>query len=266
MKKTIIYFFIFIGHFSAANLFAKGINYYEDLMKINGNYLSDRKGFQYVNKIDFLSHFVKKAQEIEKDNSLDDEQKKYLVALAMFSSVPKRHSYELTEKEKKSHCQRVKNIREDFAETVEKENQKNKEMRSDAFRLLGDMYRFEGENCVGKSFIFRVPKYKKSLKNIEKALEINPQNMLAQISYGAYKYSAPKIGGGDIDVAIKSFRTAVEKGTKVERFFGYAWLAVALWKKNGDLKQAQSTLEKARDIFPKTKGLGYFQMKINNKK
>jgi tetratricopeptide (TPR) repeat protein len=116
---------------------------------------------------------------------------------------------------------------------------------ADAYRLLGDFY---GRLTSFKGIFSRMRYGGRSFKHHEKALQMDPNSVLALIGSGADKLNAPSGFGGDVDGALATFKKAAELAPGSPR--PYVWQGRAYVKlKQFDL--ARQSFEKAVGIDPK---------------
>ena len=117
---------------------------------------------------------------------------------------------------------------------------------SDVHRLLADTYqRLMNYNGV----LYAMGKASKTVKLLQKALDLDPQNYRAYISLGTYCFYAPAISGGSVDKAITMFTKALESEDEFDRFCAYIWLGDTYGKRK-DYETAQRYLQEALDIYP----------------
>lgn len=119
------------------------------------------------------------------------------------------------------------------------------EKSADAHSLLADCY---GRKIGLGVAMFAGPKYGPKVQQENKrALELDPQSARAYASLGRQYFEAPKMFGGDLDNAIKSFRKSTELDPKSDETF--VWLASALRKK-GDAAGAEQAIAQALQLNP----------------
>jgi len=114
----------------------------------------------------------------------------------------------------------------------------------DAYRLLGDYY---GRLSVFRGVLGRMRYGARSMKNHNKAQEMDPRNVLTVIGVGTDKLFAPSAFGGDVNDAVALFTKAVAMAPSSP--LGHVWLGRAYVKlKKHDL--ARQHFEKALALEP----------------
>lgn len=201
--------------------------------------------------------FQKEIELVNADTTLNEQDKKYLATLAGYLAAKVLHLPKSTEEMKEKYCDEMEVLLDSFEEDIEKwekDKAQKANIRSDGYRLVGDLNIFYANRCIGP-FFRRMPRLVGSVKSYKKAMELDPNNMWAHISYGTYKHNAPKIGGGSVKEAIEEFSLAAEKGNELERYFAYCWLAMAYAKDAGKdeakKQKAFDAIAQAKKIYPK---------------
>jgi tetratricopeptide (TPR) repeat protein len=116
----------------------------------------------------------------------------------------------------------------------------------DAYRLLGDYY---GRLSVFRGALGRLRYGAASMKNHNKAQEMDPRNVLTVIGVGTDRMFAPSAFGGDMNQAVALFAKAVEMAPSSP--LGHVWLGRAYAKlKKHDL--ARQHFEKALALEPRS--------------
>ncbi len=118
---------------------------------------------------------------------------------------------------------------------------------ADVYALLGRIHQLQmGINPVGtviSAAISEVP----ALEEYRKALELDPNNVEAEMGLGTYYLFAPRFLGGDRDRAIKHLKRAARLDPR--NIEVWTWLSVAL-REDGDLDKARESLNTALALDP----------------
>jgi len=119
---------------------------------------------------------------------------------------------------------------------------------SDAHALLGTLYGMKivlDDNPLA-GMIYGP----KSKKELEKAVELDPDNPWAHLRLGIRYLHTPQKWGGDKQKALVEFLKAVELSPEVAEF--YVWLGIA-YKENNNVNSAIRVMKKALEIEPSYK-------------
>ena len=205
--------------------------------------------------------FQKEVAQINADDTLNQQDKKYLSTLASYLAAKLLHLPKSTEAMKEKYCDEMETLVKSLEDDVEKWEDEKIKLRSDVYRLLGDLNIFYANRCIGALFS-RMPRLVGSVKFFKKAIKIDPDNMLAHTSFGIYKNNAPRVGGGSVKEAIKQFSLVAEKGSELERYHAYCWLGIAFAKQDKSEEGKQKAFEqiaKAKEIYPSGGQAVYFR-------
>lgn len=113
---------------------------------------------------------------------------------------------------------------------------------ADAHALLGDLY---GEKISG---MLSGMKYgPKANTEVEKALQLDPNNAFAYAVLGRKYLYSPPMFGGNIDKAIDSFHKATTYDP--QSYEDFVWLAIA-YRKHGDTGDYQQAIRHALELNP----------------
>ncbi|GAB6099593.1 hypothetical protein JCM16358_14720 [Halanaerocella petrolearia] len=117
---------------------------------------------------------------------------------------------------------------------------------SEGLRLLADTYM---RQINYKGIFYSMTYGPKAMELLEKSIQLNNKNYTAYNSLGTYYINAPKIGGGDINKAIKALTTALNSNNQFDNFISYHWLSIAYNKQDKEGK-ALKYVNKALEIYP----------------
>jgi tetratricopeptide (TPR) repeat protein len=136
--------------------------------------------------------------------------------------------------------------------TAEQIAQKLTELAPD----LSDGYRLLGETQMRiislKGWLQALTHAQIAKRNLERALELNPQNAEAHLALGVYYLYAPALFGGNLERALSKFtESAALTSDETVRFLSYRWRGVA-YAKLGKTAEAREAFQKALAIYPKS--------------
>ena len=117
---------------------------------------------------------------------------------------------------------------------------------SDGYRLLSDTYMHQ---MSYRGVLYQIANGGKLASLPLKALELNPQNVSAKISYALFLINAPSFAGGDVKKAIRELQTVSQSNNPMDQFWGYYFLAEA-FNKIENHQKAYQAIEKSLTIFP----------------
>ncbi len=121
------------------------------------------------------------------------------------------------------------------------------EKLSDAHRLIGDVI---GRLIEYKGWRFAASNGPKAKAELERALQLDPQNAMAHLALGQWYFFTPGIFGGNLDKALQAFTQALELARdEHEKFLAYVWLGQALGKRK-ETEKAREHFQKALTIYP----------------
>ena len=118
---------------------------------------------------------------------------------------------------------------------------------SDGYRLLADV---EGQIIAYRDLLY-MTKYGPSIKNmITKAIELDPDNVMAYLSLAMYYRDAPFIAGGDLKKSKSVLKDMVEvtSNTQIDLFSLYLWIDTAWTNSDNNLKKVSDYVSML-DIF-----------------
>lgn len=120
---------------------------------------------------------------------------------------------------------------------------------SDGYRLLGES---QMRIISLKGWLQALTHAGTARSNLERALELDPQNAEAHLALGVYYLYAPALFGGNLERAVSEFQES-EALTSDEtiRFLSYRWRGVA-YAKLGKIAEAREAFERALAIYPKS--------------
>ncbi|OGP56137.1 MAG: hypothetical protein A2V67_05120 [Deltaproteobacteria bacterium RBG_13_61_14] len=113
--------------------------------------------------------------------------------------------------------------------------------------LLGRLYQVEAALHPFSSLVSTVTGESAVVSEYRRALELDPDNLEAEIGLGSYYLFAPKVAGGNRERAIKHFRRAVKLDPQDPE--ALTWLAVA-YRESGDWEGARQSLDRALALDP----------------
>lgn len=113
--------------------------------------------------------------------------------------------------------------------------------------LLGRLYQVEAALHPFASLVSTVMGESPVVSEYRRALELDPDNVEAEIGLGSYYLFAPRVAGGSRERALKHFRRAVRLEPQDPE--ALTWLAVAL-RENGNLEEARRSLDQALALDP----------------
>jgi uncharacterized protein HemY len=113
--------------------------------------------------------------------------------------------------------------------------------------LLGRLYQVEAALHPFSSLVSTVTGESAVVSEYRRALELDPDNLEAEIGLGSYYLFAPKLAGGNRERAIKHFRRAVKLEPQDPE--ALTWLAVA-YRESGDWEGARQSLDQALALDP----------------
>jgi tetratricopeptide (TPR) repeat protein len=120
---------------------------------------------------------------------------------------------------------------------------------SEGYRLLGEA---QMRIISLKGWLQALTHAQTAKRNLERALELDPQNAEAHLALGVYYLYAPALFGGNLERALSEFRES-EALTSDEtvRFLSYRWRGVA-YAKLGEAAEAREAFQNALTIYPKS--------------
>ncbi len=121
---------------------------------------------------------------------------------------------------------------------------------------LSDGYRLLGESQMRiislKGWLQALTHAQTAKRNLERALELDPQNAEAHLALGVYYLYAPALFGGNLERALDKFReSAALTSDETVRFLSYRWQGVA-YAKLGKTAEARAAFQRALAIYPKS--------------
>ncbi|MFN4219081.1 MAG: TRAP transporter TatT component family protein [Candidatus Bipolaricaulia bacterium] len=120
---------------------------------------------------------------------------------------------------------------------------------SEGYRLLGES---QMRIISLKGWLQALTNAGAAKSNLERALELDPQNAEAHLALGVYYLYAPALFGGDLERAVREFHES-EALTSDEtvRFLSHRWRGVA-YARLGKVAEAREAFERALAIYPKS--------------
>ncbi len=123
----------------------------------------------------------------------------------------------------------------------------NEKSTSNAHTLLAESYMRQFNH---KGIFYTIRYGNKSLKLLERAIEMNKNNYRAFNSLGHYLYFAPEIGGGNKKRSIKAFQKALASDRKYDRFTANIWLGIVMRDNEDNIEAAKKYFKRAKEIYP----------------
>lgn len=120
---------------------------------------------------------------------------------------------------------------------------------SDGYRLLGES---QMRIISLKGWLQALTGAGTAKSNLERAVELDPQNAEAHLALGVYYLYAPALFGGDLNKALSELaQSAALTSDKTVRFLSYRWRGVA-YAKLGKIAEAREAFQQALAIYPKS--------------
>jgi len=120
---------------------------------------------------------------------------------------------------------------------------------SDGYRLLGES---QMRIISLKGWLQALTHAGTAKSNLERALELDPQNAEAHLALGVYYLYAPTLFGGNLESALRELtQSAAATSDETVRFLSYRWRGVA-YAKLGRIAEAREAFQKALVIYPKS--------------
>jgi tetratricopeptide (TPR) repeat protein len=120
---------------------------------------------------------------------------------------------------------------------------------SDGYRLLGEA---QMRIISLKGWLQALTHAQTAKRNLERALELAPQNAEAHLALGVYYLYAPALFGGDLERALREFTESEALASdETVRFLSYRWQGVA-YAKLGKTAEARAAFQRALTIYPKS--------------
>lgn len=125
-----------------------------------------------------------------------------------------------------------------------------------AERAISDGYRLLGEAQMRiislKGWLQALTLAGTAKSNLERALELDPQNAEAHLALGVYYLYAPALFGGNLQRAVSEFhKSETLTSDETVQFLSYRWRGVA-YAKLGKVATAREMFQKALAIYPKS--------------
>lgn len=122
-----------------------------------------------------------------------------------------------------------------------------KDTFSDAHRLIGQSIM---RLIAHRGTQYAISESPKAKQEIERAIQLDAANALAQVALGIWYLRMPDFFGGDANKATDAFTKAITLARdEHERFSAYTWLAQALMKRH-EIGKAREQLQQALAIYP----------------
>lgn len=120
---------------------------------------------------------------------------------------------------------------------------------SDGYRLLGES---QMRIISLKGWLQALTHAGAAKSNLERALDLDPQNAEAHLALGVYYLYAPALFGGDLNRALGEFaQSEALTSDETVRFLSYRWRGVA-YAKLGKIAEAREAFQKALAIYPQS--------------
>ncbi len=120
---------------------------------------------------------------------------------------------------------------------------------SDGYRLLGEA---QMRIISLKGWLQALTLAGTAKSNLERALELDPQNAEAHLALGVYYLYAPALFRGNLERAMSEFqKSETLTSDETVQFLSYRWRGVA-YAKLGKVAEAREAFQKALAIYPKS--------------
>lgn len=226
---------------------------FEDLNKEYNNilekyYSGDSNKFVLKDQSDYINFYIDKFKILDKKlESFKDVRKNYLASIVNFQiaflvqSTNVKNSYDSY-----SIFLSAKNILLDFISSQFFQDCQ-KSVRSDAYRVLGDLNLSILRYMGGMKLV----KISNEAKNaLIKSLEIDNENVFANISLATWYLYSPRIAGGSSKKAIEFLQKALKYSKRnLEKYLTNVWLSQGYFRLKRE-NEYKRYLDEAKNIFP----------------
>ncbi|WP_434282825.1 hypothetical protein VSX38_04630 (plasmid) [Borreliella burgdorferi] len=261
MKIYFYYFFFLILNFNFlySNSFeALNMEYNSILQKYYSGDIYNKLVLK--DRSDYINFYIDKFKTLNKKlESFKDTRKKYLTSIVNFQIASLAQS--LNVKNFSDSYSIFLSAKSDLLDFISSQFFKDcqKLVRSDAYRVLGDLNLSILRYMGGMKLV----KISNEAKNaLIKSLEIDNENVFANISLATWYLYSPRIAGGSLEKAIEFLQKGLKYSKRnLEKYLTNVWLSKGYFRLKRE-NEYKKHLNAARNIFPG--GLFHKNIEKNN--
>ncbi|EEH00306.1 conserved hypothetical protein (plasmid) [Borreliella finlandensis] len=251
MKVYLYYFFFLILNFNFlySNSFETlNVEYNNILENYYSGDINNRLGLVLKDQSDYINFYIDKFKALDKKlESFKDIRKNYLASIVNFQIASLSQSLNI--KNFSDSYSIFLSAKSDLLDFISSQFFKGcqKLVRSDAYRVLGDLNLSILKYTRGMKLV----KISNEAKNaLIKSLEIDNENVFANISLATWYLYSPRIAGGSSKKAIEFLQKALKYSKRnLEKYLTNVWLSQGYFQLKRE-KEYKMYLNKAKIIFP----------------
>nr|WKT13902.1 hypothetical protein LKV13_04635 [Borrelia sp. BU AG58] len=222
----------------------------QEYQRVLENYYSGvTNGFVITRDTDYVNHYINKLKAVNKKLSLLKDARKECLSSDINFQIASMIQQTRGDSNSPDSYSMLVSTKKELLDLISLKTFESLErtIRSDAYRILGDINLFLLKYLGGRELIKISSEAREAL---EKSLEINEKNALANISLSTWYLYSPIIAGGNpretINLALKGFKYS---RNNVEKYLANIWASQGYFLLK-NTKEQEKYLREASNIFP----------------